>query len=390
MPSDSDRQFIPLCEPHLAGNEWQYVKECIDTGWVSSVGSYVDRFEKDIARRTGAKHAVAIVNGTSALHIALLICGVRAGDGVLISSMTFIAPANAVRYAGAEPIFVDSESKHWEMDSALIAAFLEKECEVREKETFHCETNRRISAILPVHILGHSVDMDAILELGRRYHLKVIEDATESLGADYKGRPTGTLGDVGCYSFNGNKVITTGGGGMLVTNDANLAARAKHYTTQAKSDPKEYIHDVVGYNYRLTNLQAALGCAQLEQLDSFIEKKRAIAAKYRKALSGLPGISWQQEAEWAHSIDWLFTITVDEKVFGMSARELRELLSARKIQTRCLWQPMHLSPAHSHSTMLGGAVADRLFETALSLPSSVSLSSDQQQAVIEAIKHAAK
>ncbi|CAN5788128.1 LegC family aminotransferase [soil metagenome] len=384
MPSDLATEFIPLCEPRIGGNEWPYVKECLDTGWVSSVGEYVNRFERTLAEYVGAPHAVATANGTAALHIALLVCGVQPDDEVLVSSMTFIASGNVVRYCSAWPVFVDCDPDYWQMDPARLAEFLETRCRFESGRVINRASGRRVSAILAVDILGHPVDMHAILEIARRYDLKVVEDATESLGASYKGRRLGTLADAACFSFNGNKVITTGGGGMFVTNDDVLARRARHLTTQAKSSPDEYIHDEVGYNYRLTNLQSAVGCAQLEQLDSFIARKLSIAETYRRHLA-IPGISWQLEAPWATGIFWLFTILVDEAVFGSGARQLRDRLATLSIQTRCLWQPLHRSPAFVGAESVGGEVADRLFDTSLSLPSSVGLSQAQQERVIAAI-----
>jgi perosamine synthetase len=262
--------YVPLCIPELRGNEWAYIKECLDTGWVSSVGSYVDRFEADLARYVGIQHAVAVVNGTAAIHIALLVAGIQPEDEVLVSTMTFIAPVNAIRYAGAWPVLIDSDAETWQMDPQQVADFLEKECETRSGSLWNRHTGRRVRAIMPVHILGHPVDMHPIMELARRYDLIVIEDATESLGARYKEQMTGCIGDIACFSFNGNKIITTGGGGMLVTNRQDWAEKARYLTTQAKDDRLEFIHNEIGYNYRLTNVQAAMGVAQLEQLEAYI------------------------------------------------------------------------------------------------------------------------
>ena len=381
--------FVPLCVPVVRGNEWSYVKECLDTGWVSSVGSYVDRFEREMAARTGTPHAVATVNGTSALHIALLVAGVQPEDEVLVSTLTFIAPANAVRYAGAWPVFIDAEPDYWQMDPARVAEFLRERCERRDGVLRNRRTGRRVKAIIPVHILGHPVDLDPILALAREFDLAVIEDATESLGARYRGRPLGQLGDMACFSFNGNKIITTGGGGMIVTASAEFAAKAKYLTTQAKDDPLEYKHHEVGYNYRLTNLQAAMGCAQLEQLDAYIARKRDTARFYAGALADVPGISCMQQAPWAESIAWMFTIRVDAAAFGMDSRALLRRLDAGKIQTRPLWQPMHRSLAHAGSETVGGEVADALCRDCLSLPCSADISDTQRERVVAAIRTAA-
>ncbi len=375
--------FIPLCEPALLGNEWTYVRECLDTGWVSSVGAFVDRFERALADAVGSSFGVATVNGTAALHTALLVAGVEPDDEVLVSALTFIAPANAIRYAGAWPIFVDAEPGSWQMDPARVATFLSRDCIWRDGALWNRLTRRRVRAVLPVHILGHPVDLDPILEVARRYDLPVVEDATESLGATYRGRAVGRLGDIACFSFNGNKLITTGGGGMIVTDRADWAARAKYLTTQAKDDPVEYVHHAVGYNYRLTNLQAALGVAQMERLDQCIAAKRRIAARYAEALDELPGFTPMPEATWAHSVYWLYTILIDRASGGPGSRELLARLAERKVQTRPLWQPLHRSPAHAGSAVLGGEVADQLHRDALSLPCSVGLSAEQQERVID-------
>jgi perosamine synthetase len=374
---------VPLCEPALLGNEWAYVRECLDTGWVSSVGGFVDRFERSLAEAAGVRHAVATVNGTAALHIALLVAGVEPDDEVLVSTLSFIAPANAIRYAGAWPVFVDAEPGTWQMDPERVAAFLAEGCVWRDGALRNRTTGRRVRAIIPVHILGHPVDLEPILEAARRYNLAVIEDATESLGATYRGKPVGALGDIACFSFNGNKLITTGGGGMIVTDRAEWASRAKYLTTQAKDDPVEYVHHAVGYNYRLTNVLAAMGVAQMERLDQCIAAKRRIAARYADALAMLPGITPMTSASWAKSVFWLYTVLVDRDAAGLGSRELLAALSQRKVQTRPLWQPLHRSPAHAGSQVLGGQVAERLHRDALSLPCSVGLPAEHQELVID-------
>ncbi len=378
--------FVPLIVPEIRGNEWAYVKECLDTNWVSSVGSYVERFERMVAERAGAKFAVATTNGTAALHIALLLAGVEQDDEVLVSSLTFIAPANTIRYVGAWPVFIDAEPSYWQIDPQRIADFLERDCVWRNGALIRKATGRRVRAILPVHILGHPADLDAMQQIADRYALPVIEDATEGLGAQYRNRSLGGIGDVGCFSFNGNKIITTGGGGMLVTNRQDWAERARYLTTQAKDDPIEYVHGTVGYNYRLTNLLAAMGCAQMENLDAYIEAKRRIAARYREALGCIPGITTPSEAEWATSTHWMYTIRIDECQTGIDARALLRALHAKKIQTRPLWQPMHLSPAHSTNQHLPCPVAEALHGSALSLPCSVGLKGADQDRVINAIR----
>jgi perosamine synthetase len=378
-------EFVPLIVPEIRGNEWAYVKECLDTNWVSSVGSYVDRFEKMTAERVGTKYAVATVNGTAALHIALILAGVQADDEVVVSTLTFIAPANAIRYVGAWPVFIDAEPRYWQIDPDGVVDFLEHGCDWNGQVLRNRRTGRRVKAILPVHILGHPVDLDPILAVAEKFSLPVIEDATEGLGARYRGKSLGGFGHAGCFSFNGNKIITTGGGGMLVTDNAEWAARARYLTTQAKDDPIEYQHNAVGYNYRLTNLLAAMGCAQMEQLDAFVEAKRQIAGRYRKSLASLPGIRLPEEAEWAFSAFWMYTVLIDEKESRIDSRTLLRELAARNIQTRPLWQPIHRSPAHLLSGAFSCPVSEALHRQAISLPCSVGLTHSAQDRVIEGI-----
>jgi perosamine synthetase len=377
---------IPLCVPEIRGNEWKYLKECLDTNFVSSVGPFVDRFERMLADYVGTQHAVATVNGTAALHIALQVSGIQADDEVLVSTLTFIAPANAVRYVDAWPVFIDAEPLYWQMDPEKVRRFVEKDCLWKNGELRNRATGRRVRAIMPVHILGHPVDMDPILELAAKYGLVVIEDATEGLGAKYKGRMVGHLGHIACFSFNGNKIITTGGGGMLVTDNEQWAARAKYLTTQAKDDPLEYVHKTIGYNYRLTNLQGAMGCAQMELLEDYVAAKRRIAACYASQLSAVPGMAAMKEAAWAFSTFWMFTVLVDPAAYGATSRDLLGRLRQGGVQARPLWQPMHISPAHQHESAGNCEVAQKLHETALSLPCSVGLSADQQATIIQIIK----
>lgn len=385
--SSEKPSYIPLSVPHLGGNEAAYLKECVDSGWVSSVGPFVDRFEQELARYLDAPHAVAVVNGTAALHLSLLIAGVQPDDEVLVSTLTFIAPANAIRYARAHPIFIDADPLYWQMDPNRVEYFLCKECLWKDGALRNRTTGRRIAAVLPVHILGHPVHLEPILELCQQFNLPVIEDATESLGASYQGKRLGVAGDIACFSFNGNKVMTTGGGGMIVTRREEWAQRARYLSTQAKDDPIEYVHHEIGYNYRLTNVQAALGCAQLEQLDSFLSRKREIAQTYSAALASVPGVETMHEAPWAQSSFWLYTILVDSAKFGESSRELLKRLTAARIQSRPLWQPIHLSPAHKDAVRIPCPEAEKLYEQALSLPSSASLTPQDQARVIAKIRN---
>jgi len=376
-------RMIPLCVPCVEGNEWAYIKECLDTNWVSSVGPFVERFERDFAKTVGTKQAVAAVNGTSALHVALLIAGVEPDDEVLVSTLTFIAPANAIRYAGAWPVFIDAEPDYWQMDPGKAADFLEKGCDKTPDGLRNRATGRRVRAVMPVHILGHPCDMDPLLDLARRYQLPVIEDATESLGAKYKGRFVGRLGSIACFSFNGNKIVTTGGGGMLVTDDEAWGRKARYLTTQAKDDPLEFVHHEIGYNYRLTNISAAMGCAQMERLDDYIDRKRRIAKRYDEAFKAIDGITPMKEAPWAFSTFWMYTVLVDESRCGLSSRALLRRLEAEAIQTRPLWQPIHRSRAHAGAFATDCSVAERLNREAISLPCSVSLTEEEQVRVID-------
>jgi perosamine synthetase len=376
---------IPLSVPVLRGNEWQYVKECLDSNWVSSAGPFVDRFERDVAAYVGARYAVALSTGTAALHLALLVAGVEPDDEVLISALTFIAPAYAIRYANAWPIFVDAEPAYWQMDTQRVLDFLEHGCQWQNGALYNRQSGRRVKALLPVHILGHPVDMAPLCDAAEKYGLAVIEDATESLGARYRGQAVGQLGDVACFSFNGNKLITTGGGGMLVTNNEAWARRARYLSTQAKDDPLEYIHGAVGYNYRLTNVQAALGCAQMEQITDYIAAKRAHAAAYQAALAEVPGLTLMREAEWAYSTYWLFNIVIDAAQYGMDSRALLHHLADEGIQTRPLWHPLHRNSIFREAMVLGGAISEQLNREALSLPSSVDLSPEALERVTSQI-----
>ena len=322
------------------------------------------------------------MNGTAALHIALLVAGIQPDDEVLVSTLTFIAPANAIRYVGAWPVFMDAEPEYWQMDPQKVTDFLEQGCRWMHGELRNRATGRRVRAILPVHILGHPVDMDPIHEAAEKFGLAIIEDATESLGAKYKDRMVGRIGDIGCFSFNGNKLITTGGGGMIVTENEAMARRARYLTTQAKDDPVEFVHGAIGYNYRLTNIQAALGCAQIERINLHIAAKRRIAHRYQEALADLPGITPMPAAPWAESVYWMYTVQVEPELYGMDSRALLRSLEAARIQSRPLWQPIHLSKVHAASADADCRVAEALYRRALSLPCSADLTPTDQDRVI--------
>jgi perosamine synthetase len=386
IPASNTDAGIPLAEPEIRGAEWQYIKECLDTGWVSTAGSFVNRFEEQLAAYVGSRHAVATASGTAALHVALLVAGVGPEDEVIMPTLTFVAPANAIRYTGAWPVFIDADPHYWQLDVEKLGAFLRRECKWVGGKLYNNASGRRIAAVLPVHILGHPADMDSIIELSRTYNLPVVVDAAESLGAQYKNRYVGSQGDIACFSFNGNKIITTGGGGMIVTDNALWAERVRYLTTQAKDDPVEYIHDDIGYNYRLTNIQAAMGVAQMEQLDSYITTKREIAARYREGLQDIPGLSWAEVAEWATPTHWLSTVLIDAKLYGINSRKLMAKLRDVNIQSRPLWRPIYRLRPYKECISYQIEVADRLYRDGLSLPSSVGLKLQDQERVIQIIR----
>ncbi len=288
---------IPLSVPVMLGNEARYLEECVRTSWVSSVGPFVDRLERDLARVCGVSHAVACVNGSAALHVALLVAGVQPDEEVLVSDLTFIASANAIRYCGAWPVLIDAEPEYWQMDPQKLEDFLARECTAKDGALVNRTTGRRVRAIMPVHILGHPCDMDAIGVLARRHGLTIVADAAEALGTTHRGRPVASLPDVAALSFNGNKIVTAGGGGAVLTDRADWADRARYLTTQAKDDPIEFAHGAVGFNYRMTNLQAAVGVAQLEQLDVRLASKQRGAAVYSAALATMP-VTRPRQAPW--------------------------------------------------------------------------------------------
>ena len=378
--------FVPLCEPSIQGNEWKYIKDCLDTNWVSSVGKYVDAFENTIAEYLGVQYAIATVNGTSALHTALLVAGIKPNDEVLTSTLTFIAPANAIRYVGAWPIFIDAEMQYWQMDIDKLTDFIRNKCSWKNGNLINNLTHRKITAILPVHVLGHPSNMKPIMNLAKKYNLKVIEDCTESLGSKYSDNMSGSFGDMSCFSFNGNKLITTGGGGMITTNNQRFAEKAKHLTTQAKSHNIEYIHDEIGYNYRLTNIQAAMGVAQMERINEYIECKQLIAKNYNTALESNDAIITMKEAPWAKSVWWMYTILINQKISKIDSRSLLKSLDEVRIQTRPLWQPLHMSSAHSNSQATDCSKSELLYQQSLSLPCSVGLNTKDQDLVISKIE----
>lgn len=362
-----------LHEPSFTGNEWLYLKECLDSTFVSSVGKFVDRFELDLARFTGAKHAVAVVNGTAALHIALKLAGVKAGDEILIPSLTFVATANAVTYCGATPHFVDSEARTLGVDAAKLRDYLSSHTEQRVGQCVNRASGQVIRALVPMHTFGHPVDVDGLLAVAHDFNLALVEDAAESLGSYYHNRHTGTFGLMGTLSFNGNKTITTGGGGAILTNDSVLARHAKHLTTTAKLPHSwEYCHDEIGYNYRMPNLNAALGCAQLEQLPVMLAAKRELFQRYQAAFAPVAGVKLVAEPEQCQSNYWLQTLLLDADQANQRDLILK-ITNDTGFMTRPAWMLMHELRSFKDCPRMDLAGAQSLSQRLINIPSSPGL-----------------
>jgi perosamine synthetase len=377
---------IPLSVPSFKGNEWQYVKECLDTEWVSSAGKYVDLFEQKIAEYTGSKYAVACVNGTSALQVSLRLVGVEAGDDVIVPTLTFIAPVNAVAYSGASPIFMDSD-EYYNIDAEKTIQFIKEETVFKNGFSYNKTNQVKISAIIPVHVWGNADWLDELMPLCQERNIAVVEDASESLGTIYNdgensGKHTGTVGEIGCLSFNGNKIITTGGGGMILTDDPNYAERAKYLTTQAKDDPVRYIHNEVGYNFRLTNIQAALGVAQLEQLPDIFNRKQQIHKSYIKGIENLDGLSLDKGPKYARNNHWLNLLQVNTGIFGETPEQLMNRLEENNIQTRPVWALNHLQKPYRKFQSYKIEKAEELFNKSLCLPSSSNLTNENLNKIV--------
>lgn len=375
--------MLLLSGPNMGGNELKYVTECIETGWVSSVGAYVDQFEKMSAAFAGTKYAVATSSGTTALHICLVMVGVNTEDYVIAPNITFIATLNAIKYTGASPILIDTHENNWQMDLNLLEEFLEKETEQKNGACHYKKDGRRIPVIMPVHVLGNIGDMDRLLAIAKKHNLVVIEDSTEALGSYYKGKHAGSFGLMGTFSYNGNKIITTGGGGMIVTDDEALAKKAKHLTTQAKSDPFEYIHDEIGYNYRLVNVAAAMGVAQMEQLPGFLKRKKEIIAYYKKELTGTGDIKFQEVSNEVNPNWWLPTI------FTKKQKAVLKILNGHKMQSRPFWVPMNQLRMFKNDIYINKN--DRsgfVYQHCLSIPCSTNITDEEMQGVYDKIKSA--
>lgn len=373
--------MIALTDAVIQGNEWKYVKECLDTTWISSAGKYVSQFEQMVAEYAGAKYGIACMNGTAGLHLVQKMIGVGQDDYVIVPNITFIATLNSIKYTGASPILIDVYPDTWQMDVDLLRDFLENDTEIRDNKLFLKKNNQRIKAIMPVHVLGNMTEMDAILELAKQYHLEVIEDSTEALGSYYKGKHSGGFGKFGVFSFNGNKIISTGGGGVIVTNDEELAKKAKHLTTQAKISKVDYIHDEIGYNYRLVNILAAVGVAQMEQLDSFIKRKKEVNHFYRTQLENVGDIVFQKVNKHITPNCWLFTFSTSRM------RELLDYLNSNGVQCRPFWMPMNqLQMFKNDLYITKNDNAGKVYDTCISIPCSSDITDNDLQTVVEKIK----
>jgi dTDP-4-amino-4,6-dideoxygalactose transaminase len=374
---------LPLAEPSLGGNAAAYLAECVESTYVSSIGAFVDRFEREFADSVGSRFAVACNSGTAALHLAFTALGVGPGDDVLVPTLTFVASANPIRYLGATPVLTDSEPATLNVDPAIVVDELERRARAGLRQP---------GAIEVVHLVGHPADMVPILEVAARFGVPVIEDASEALGAAWQtgslaGRQVGSVGLMGCFSFNGNKLITTGGGGMVTTDDESLARRVRHLSTQARLPGRVYDHDVVGFNYRLSNLAAALGVAQLEQLGELLAARRENARAYDAAIVDLPGIEPAARAPWAEPSFWLYTARLSIPDAAERDRIL-DALGTAGIDARPIWSPLHRTHLYADAPRLGGAVADRIFDAAISLPSSSTLRPADRERVLDGLAEA--
>jgi pyridoxal phosphate-dependent aminotransferase EpsN len=371
----SEQRRILLSVPHMGGSEERYVREAFETNWLSTIGPNVDAFEAEFSRRIGLP-SVALSSGTAAMHLGLRLLGVGAGDEVFCPTLTFVASVNPIVYQGARPVFLDSDTSSWNLDPNVL------EDALRERKT------RPPKAVVVVHLFGQSADMDPILEICDRYGVAVLEDAAEALGTLYKGRPAGTLAPVGAFSFNGNKIITTTGGGMLVARDAAWVAKARFWSTQARDPGIAYEHSEMGYNYRMSNVIAGIGRGQLEVLDDRVARRRAIAFHYRDSFSDLPGISLMPQAAYGLHTNWLSCFLVDEAEFGIDRDALIAALDRANVEARPVWKPMHLQPLYRDADRIGGAVAEDIFRRGICLPSSSSLTDSDQQRIVATVRAA--
>lgn len=384
--------MIPLSVPSIQGNEWKYVKECLDSEWVSSAGKYVDLFEEKIAEYTGSKYAIACINGTSALHVCLRVAGVKPGDEVIVPTLTFIAPVNTIFYAGGTPVFMDAD-EHYNIDVEKTMEFIREETIFTDGNTYNQRTNARIAAIIPVHVFGNAASFDELVPFCQDRNIPIIEDATESLGTVYtdgkfSGKHTGTVGKLGCLSFNGNKIITTGGGGMILTDEPDIAEKVKYLTTQAKDDEVHYIHNEIGYNFRLTNVQAAIGLAQLEQLPAFLRQKKKIYAQYADGLKTIDGLTLAGIPDYSDNNHWMSILQIKLSIYGRDREMLMSDLKDKVIETRPVWYLNHLQKPYRNCQAYKIERAEKLVEMSLLLPSSSNLDREQISKVLGELKNA--
>lgn len=382
--------MIPLSVPNLTNKEWQYIKRCLDTNWVSSAGKFVDDFENAVRDHLKSKYAIACINGTSGLFIALKLADVGAGDEVVVPDLTFIAPVNAARYLGAEPIFMDCD-EFMNLDVEKLGDFCRKECRLTRKGLKNKKSGRIIRAIVAVHVFGNPCNLEQIMKIAKKYMLKVVEDNAEAIGAYYtkglyQNKFTGTIGDFGILSFNGNKIVTTGNGGMILTNDRLLAQKARYFSDQAKDDSVRYIHHEVGYNFRLSNLQAALGLAQIKKLSNFIEIKKRNYRLYQQGFENLAGVHLLGIPEGVHPNYWFYSLIIDEEKFGMGKEELMYRLMHNNIQTRPVWYPNHLQRPYKDSQAYRIEKSLYFWKNTLNIPCSTGLKKAEIRKVITAIK----
>ena len=377
---------IPLSIPNFSGNELKYVSEAITTGWVSSVGQYVNLFEDKLSEYVGSSSAVSCQNGTAGLHISLMLCGVTNSDEVIVPTLTFIAAVNPVKYIRADPIFMDCDDSLC-MDPDKLKKFCEEECEFLDNKLINKRTRKHVKAVVVVHVFGNMADMESIMDVAQKYNLKVIEDATEALGSyyrsgRYKNKFAGTIGDIGVYSFNGNKIITTGGGGMIVSNNETLLKKAKHLTTQAKSDEVYFTHDEIGYNYRMTNVQAAIGVAQLEQLEDFISVKQKNYDLYRERLSKINGLTLLKFRDDIRSNKWLYGVILGPD-YKMNRDKLIKYLDSKNIQTRPIWRLIHEQKPYIKCQTYMIEKAKYYWSTVVNIPCSTNLTSEEVNYVVQ-------
>ncbi len=371
---------IYLSPPHMGSEERALLLDAFDSNWIAPLGPHVDAFEKEFAGKVDGAYAAALSSGTAALHLAMILLGVAPGDEVFVSTFTFVATANAVTYAGARPVFIDSEPGSWNIDPGLLEEEL-KDCARRGKLP---------KAVIAVDLYGQCADFDAILAACGRYGVPVVEDAAEALGASYRGRQAGSFGAMGMFSFNGNKIITTSGGGMLVSHDEKMIERARHLATQARDPAPHYQHSRVGYNYRMSNLLAAVGRGQLRMLDARVARKREIFEYYRSALGELPGIGFMPEASYGRANRWLTCITIDPARFGATREDVRKALEAREIESRPVWKPMHLQPVFAGCRTRGGSVSEAIFADGLCLPSGTGLAPEDLVSIVAVVRSCAR